>query len=125
MTERLDRLEAMMAEGMLDPTPGELLTARVLGRWRVVVSPFGFTAIRGDLMENGVWTGAEIYTTPLLRLEQGLGWARTFSALYRLDLPAPGAVIPPDEELRRLIHINRSLIPAQSWALEPPDWSTP
>lgn len=52
MTERLARLEAIMAEGMLDPTTGELLTARVLGRWRVVVSPFGFTAIWGDLMET-------------------------------------------------------------------------
>lgn len=123
MTKRLARLEAIMAEGMLDPTPGELLNARVLGRWRIVVSPIGFTAIRGDLMENGVWTGAEIYTTPLLRLELDQGWVRTFSAIYLLSGAEPGEDVLVDEEMRRAIERNRELIPARPWMFEPPDWS--
>lgn len=120
---RVARLEAIMAEAMLDPTTADLLGAPVLDSWRIVVSPLGFTALRGDLMENGAWTGAEIYTTPLLRLEQSEGWARTFSALYRLNAPAPDAALPSDEKSKLAIDRNRKLIPTRPWMFEPPDWS--
>lgn len=72
MTERPAHLEAILADGMLDPTPANLLAARVLVRWRIVVSPSGFTGLRGDLLKNGVWTGRK--STP----HRCFGWSRAW-----------------------------------------------
>lgn len=60
---------------------------------------------------------------PLLRLESQLGSAQTFTAIYRLNLSAPGAVVLVDRESRRATNRNRGLIPAQLWKLERPNWS--
>ena len=124
---RLARLEALVEKAKLDPTPEELFDAPTLGHWRIIENPFGFTVLEGNVAAHpvlrGDLRGLSIYTSPLLRLELGLGWARTFSRFYRLSEPKPGRILLSDEDLARAIERNRQLIPTRPWMFEPPDWS--
>ena len=123
MAARLARLNALMEKAKLDPTPDELLDAPTLGHWRVIENPFGFTVLDGVVAGHPVLHGASIYTSPLLRLELDMGWARTLSRFYRLAEPMPVRILPSDEQLAHAIECNRQLIPTRPWMFEPPDGS--
>lgn len=127
MTGGQARLETLMEKARLDPTPEQLLDAPTLVHRRIIENPFGFTVLDGHIAAHpvlrGDLRGLSIYTSPLLRLELGLGWARTFSRFYRVAEPMPGRIMPSDEEVARAIERNRQLIPTRPCMFEPPDWS--
>lgn len=123
MAKRLARLEGLMDEAMREPTPTQLEAALLIHPWQIYENRLGFTVLIGKVSMRSGLTGAEIRTSPLLRLEMHQGWARTFEASYRLGAYVADRMGPSDAEIQRAIDRNRQLIPTRPWRFEPPDSS--
>ncbi len=120
MAKRHARLETLIDEAIREPTPTELQAALLIDPWQICEDPLGFTVLIGKASLPSGLTGAEIRTSPLLRLEMHQGWARTLQAYYRLGEYVSDRTGLSDAEIQRAIDRNRQLIPSRPSRFEPP-----